>query len=95
MKVEQADEPLIDPMNLRVDTALSPASAAPPLPGIARLAIPRWRGWLVPAVAMAGMLVAGAAGSWLFPSTPNVQYTTAPVTLGPVTRTVTATVLGP
>jgi HlyD family secretion protein len=82
-------------MNLRVDIASSPAGAAPPVPGIAASPTTKAsgrRGWLLPALATAAvLLVAGAAGWWLFPSTPNVKYTTAPVTLGQVTRTLTAT----
>jgi HlyD family secretion protein len=85
-------------MNTRIDIPATEDDTAPrlvPFPGAERPAEPKKvarRRWPMVAVVAAALLLATAAIAWwAFGSGTTVRYTTAAVTTGPVTRTVTAT----
>jgi len=64
-----------------------PAPSPPPAPAVARSG----RAWVIGGLLSLALLAAAAAIWWLSGNNGPVQYNTAPVTRGDVTRTVTAT----
>ncbi len=75
-------------------TRLAPAApiAVTPTPASAAQSAPRSRKkWLIAALLSLAVIIGGAAAWWVATAEAPVRYSTAPVTQGAITRTVTAT----